>query len=295
MEVERAPRERRAGKYTDFGGREPPSQCQGLPGPSMVPSSKSVKGDSRKLGQETGSATTAGSEPDTARASGAAGPAPANSASGRGMATAATHEISASALEIPEDELTPNVRQALAALGQRIEALRREAESAQARLADVSKYADLDALLPILNRRAFVRELARFIGFTERYGTPACLFYFDVDKLKAINDFYGHAAGDAALAHFAETLKSQIRETDILARIGGDEFGVILAYSNLEQALKKGAKLEEALKKSPAKWNDQEVRLRFSYGIHKLCAGENPEDAIANADMAMYEHKRAKN
>lgn len=201
-------------------------------------------------------------------------------------------EISPAAFGIPEEEFTPSVRQALVALLQRNEALRRDAESAKARLDDAARFADLDGLLPILNRRAFVRELNRFIGFAERYGTPACLFYFDVDRLKAINDFYGHAAGDTVLAHFASVLKSQIRDTDILARIGGDEFGVILAHSTLERAEKKAERLMTAIKETPAVWNGQSVNLHVSYGIHKLRAGECPEDAIAKADAAMYEHKR---
>lgn len=218
--------------------------------------------------------------------------APRAAAPDHPISAADVTDISASTFGIPENEFTPSVRRALITLQLRVDGLRREAESANARLNDAAKYADLDVLLPILNRRAFVRELNRFISFTERYGTPSCLFYFDVDKLKAVNDLHGHAAGDAVLGHFANVLKSQIRETDILARIGGDEFGVILAHSTLEQATRKGEKLVQAVKQAPGSWNGQHVYLRFSYGIHKLRAGESAEVAIANADAAMYAHKR---
>jgi hypothetical protein len=68
------------------------------------------------------------------------------------------------------------------------------------------KAADQDMLLPILNRRAFVRELSRFIGFAERYGTPASVVYFDLNNFKHINDAHGHAAGDSVLQHFASLL-----------------------------------------------------------------------------------------
>ena len=78
-------------------------------------------------------------------------------------------------------------------------------------------------MLPILNRRAFVREISRFIAFAERYGTPSSLLYFDLDNFKAVNDAYGHAAGDVVLRHFSDLIASQIRDSDVLARLGGDE------------------------------------------------------------------------
>lgn len=201
-------------------------------------------------------------------------------------------EISASAFGIPDEEFTPSVRDALVSLLQRSERLRREVEIANARLDHATRNADFDVLLPILNRRAFIRELDRFTAFAERYGTPSCLFYFDLDKFKTVNDLYGHAAGDFVLGHFANLIAGQIRDTDVLARIGGDEFGVILAYTTMEQAIEKGKSLERAMNETPARWKEQLVRLRVTYGIHKLRAGESADEAIAQADRAMYLRKR---
>jgi len=209
----------------------------------------------------------------------------------RGAAPVA--ESPASNFSIPEDELTPSVRAALAALNERAEHFKREAEIANARLADASRYADLDVLLPILNRRAFVREVNRVIAFAERYGTPSCLIYFDIDDFKSVNDTFGHSAGDFVLNYFVGVMAAHIRDTDILARIGGDEFGIILSHVTQDQAAAKGERLMRAINQSPAIWNDAPVPLRFSYGIYRLRAGESAEAAIANADEAMYAHKRS--
>ena len=106
-------------------------------------------------------------------------------------------------------------------------------------------------MLPLLNRRAFVRELTRYIAFTGRYNTPASLIYFDLNHFKPINDTYGHAAGDAVLSHFADVLLAHVRDSDCVGRLGGDEFGVLLTHANQEQALKKADVLAAALEASP--------------------------------------------
>jgi diguanylate cyclase (GGDEF)-like protein len=196
------------------------------------------------------------------------------------------------ALGIPDSELTPRVREALHALIGDVDRLTQETHSLRARLDDASRNADQDALLPILNRRAFTREVARFISFADRYGTPAVLLYFDLNNFKAVNDVHGHAAGDSVLRHFADVMTSQIRESDVLARLGGDEFGAILAHVTVEQAYKKGERLAQALRDHPPVWNGLPVELDFAIGTYELKAGEAAEAAIAKADRAMYEHKR---
>ncbi len=95
-----------------------------------------------------------------------------------------------------------------------VDSLRRELNQTRTRLEEVEKTADQDQLLPLRNRRAFVRELARYIAFTGRYNTPASLIYFDMNLLKKVNDTYGHAAGDAVLQHFADVLLQHVRDTD---------------------------------------------------------------------------------
>ena len=202
-------------------------------------------------------------------------------------------QASASVLGIPESEFTPKVRDAIMGLMNEVENLRRELSETKARLDEVEKAADQDGLLPLLNRRAFVRELTRYIAFTGRYNTPAALIYFDLNHLKRTNDTYGHAAGDAVLAHFADVLQSHVRESDCVGRLGGDEFGVLLSHANQDQALKKADQLAAAVEASPTKWGGHTIPVSFAYGAFELKAGDNPDTAMARADQAMYAQKRA--
>ncbi len=199
----------------------------------------------------------------------------------------------ASVLGIPEAEFTPRVRDAIMTLMHEVERLRGELDRTRSRLDDMSRAADEDMLLPILNRRAFVREITRFIAFAKRHGTPSSVLYFDLDDFKAVNDAHGHAAGDAVLRHFSELLASQIRDTDVLARIGGDEFGIILAHVRLDQARKKGESLAQALRERPPVWDGEPVKLTFSCGCYELAAGQSADLAMNEADRAMYTEKRA--
>jgi diguanylate cyclase (GGDEF)-like protein len=197
-------------------------------------------------------------------------------------------------LGIPESEFTPSVRDAIMKLMGEVDSLRRELEKTKARLEEVERTADQDHLLPLLNRRAFVRELTRYIAYSDRYGTPASLVYFDLDGFKAVNDTHGHAGGDAVLAHFADTLRANVRDSDIVGRLGGDEFGVILSHATQEMAYKKADSLAAKLKSSPAQWRGQSIPMTFSYGAFELKAGESAETAMARADEAMYANKRGR-
>ena len=201
--------------------------------------------------------------------------------------------VEASVLGIPEAEFTPRVQDAVTTLMHEIDSLRRDVAAARARLEDAARTADQDMLLPIYNRRAFVREISRFIAFATRYGTPSSLIYFDLDDFKTINDRYGHAAGDTVLRHFVDVLAQQIRDTDVLARLGGDEFGVILAHVTIDQAMKKAADLASAVRKNPAVWKGNVIPVECSHGAYELRAGETADAAMANADQAMYAQKRS--
>src|SRR5258706_3273565 len=210
---------------------------------------------------------------------------------GRAGASARSNQTvpvaSASLLGIPEEEFTPSVREAASRLVDEIELLRREVEQTRTRLEDMARTADQDTLLPILNRRAFVREISRAIALVARYGTPSSLLYFDLDNFKAVNDAYGHAAGDAVLRHFFDLIGSPTRDSDIPARLGGDEFGVLLTHVTLDQAKKKGFAVAESLRNKPPLWNGLPVALSFSCGAHELHAGQQADLAMAEADSAL--------
>lgn len=200
--------------------------------------------------------------------------------------------IRAGVLGIPEGEFTPGVRRAISALIGEARALRDELDRTRVRLADIEQTADRDQLLPVLNRRAFMRELIRQIASIARYRTPATFVYFDLDGLKRINDTFGHPCGDAVLAHFAALLLANVRECDAVGRLGGDEFGVILTHANEQQAEKKCALLAGLLSANPAIWESLHFPLSFSFGALELSGDINAETAVARADAAMYQRKR---
>ena len=206
----------------------------------------------------------------------------------------ATVTTNASVLGIPEGEFTPRVRDAIMTLMGEVDSLRQELQQTRKRLEEVEKTADQDQLLPLLNRRAFVRELTRYISFTGRYGTPASLVYFDLDGFKLVNDTHGHAGGDAVLANFAQILLQNVRTSDVVGRLGGDEFGVLLSHANRDQAHKKADQLANALNASPTVFQGRTIPASFSYGAFELKPGEDAAVAMARADEAMYAHKRGR-
>jgi diguanylate cyclase (GGDEF)-like protein len=210
-----------------------------------------------------------------------------------GVATVATLGGTASVLGIPEAEFTPKVREAVMGLMNEVDSLRRELAGTQSRLDEMEKAADQDGMLPLLNRRAFVRELTRYISLTGRYKTPASLIYFDLNHLKQTNDTYGHAAGDAVLNHFAGVLAAHVRDSDCVGRLGGDEFGVLLSHADQDKALKKADSLAGALEASPTSWNGHVIPVSFAYGAFELQSGDSADTAMARADQAMYAHKKA--
>ncbi|HTT81024.1 MAG TPA: GGDEF domain-containing protein [Stellaceae bacterium] len=188
--------------------------------------------------------------------------------------------------------LPAELREAVDRLAAERDRLREDLARARSRIASLERLADEDALTPVANRRAFVRQLTRMIGFSHRYGVPASVVYFDVNNMKQINDIHGHPAGDAALRRIATVLRDNIRSSDIVGRLGGDEFGVILAQTDAAQAHTKAAALAAAIAAQPLQWCDDTIPLSAAYGVYAFSAGDDPQQAIEAADRAMYEQKR---
>ena len=209
------------------------------------------------------------------------------------MPGAAQAVDSAAFLGIEEPELTAAVRAALTRLLTEIDELRGEVGRLKAQLNDAEDLADQDHLTPLLNRRAFVRELRRVVTFAQRYGGPASLIYFDLDGFKAVNDRFGHAVGDEVLKVVAQRLAEHVRGSDVLARLGGDEFAVILVQADLGAALAKAAVLAAAVEREPAACGEWLVPLKISYGVRQIDPEASAEQALAGADQAMYTRKRA--
>jgi diguanylate cyclase (GGDEF)-like protein len=175
-----------------------------------------------------------------------------------------------------------------------LEALVVERDELAVKLAAAEQLADYDVLTPAFNRRAFIRELHRTLAQAERYKTPAAVLYIDLDGFKSLNDKYGHATGDVVLTHVGRLLIDAVRETDVVGRLGGDEFGIILNHAKPEEARAKAVTLSERVSSSAIVHAGVAHRVKASIGVHPIAAIEDPETAIARADEAMYAMKFAR-
>jgi diguanylate cyclase (GGDEF)-like protein len=174
-----------------------------------------------------------------------------------------------------------------------VEALRLELRAMGQRLAEAERLADHDVLTPLLNRRAFVRELQRAIALTRRHETPASVIYFDLDDFKGVNDRFGHAAGDAVLIAVAERLLAHVREADAVGRIGGDEFAVLLQHADLKAAQAKAASLAKAVSEHDVDAAGG-IQVSLTWGARQIGAVDSAEQALSEADAAMYLRKPPK-
>jgi len=212
---------------------------------------------------------------------------------GSAAGASAAPRDAASIMGVPEAELTPNVQRALLSLMGEVDQLRKETERLRGRVRELESLADHDVLVPVLNRRAFLREVSKALALAERHDAPSALVYLDLNGFKEINDTYGHAAGDAALHHVANLLTAHIRETDAVGRLGGDEFGLVLTLTGHDGAQAKARELVEILHATPFVHEGKELSVGAAWGCHPLMPGHKAEDAMAQADAAMYARKQA--
>jgi diguanylate cyclase (GGDEF)-like protein len=173
-----------------------------------------------------------------------------------------------------------------------IEELRGELARAHARIAELEAHADVDPLLDILNRRGFERELTRAIAYVDRYGNPAVLMFIDLDNFKAVNDRHGHAAGDVLLQAIARELTAHVRASDVVGRLGGDEFGLIMWNVEASLAVAKGRELERLIEAAAARQIGAALSVGASAGLVAIEQGGTPAALIDAADRAMYVRKR---
>jgi diguanylate cyclase (GGDEF)-like protein len=194
----------------------------------------------------------------------------------------------------PDDELTPEARQAIQRLLDEIQRLRDALAASDRRIAHLESTADEDHLTPAVNRRAFLRELERAAAMSERYRVPNSVVFIDIDGFKAVNDRFGHAAGDEMLTAVARTLVDNVRASDVVGRLGGDEFGVLLARADEAQAEDKAAALVALLGGIAIERDGEEIAVAATAGCFTMGPGTSATDALAAADRAMYANKARK-
>jgi diguanylate cyclase (GGDEF)-like protein len=173
----------------------------------------------------------------------------------------------------------------------RVRRLRTQLTQALARIEELQASADTDFLLGIPNRRGFERELNRSIAYIKRYHASGALIVLDVDRLKPINDAFGHAAGDQVLKDVVATLLRQIRSSDAIGRLGGDEFALLLWNLSETDAHAKAASLEQAIDRLTFRFRGRTVTAGASAGVAILGPHAEAGRALEAADSAMYVRK----
>jgi diguanylate cyclase (GGDEF)-like protein len=172
-----------------------------------------------------------------------------------------------------------------------IRRLKTELARAQARIEELQASADTDFLLDIPNRRGFEREFNRSIAYIKRYHASGALIVLDVDRLKPINDAFGHAAGDQVLKAIVATLLNQVRSSDVIGRLGGDEFALLLWNLTETDAKAKAASLEQAIDGLSFAFRGRTVTAGASAGVAVLGPHTEADRALEEADSAMYVRK----
>lgn len=172
-----------------------------------------------------------------------------------------------------------------------IRRLKGQLAAALARIDELEASAETDFLLGICNRRGFMRELDRSVAYIRRYAASGALIMLDVDRLKPINDAYGHAAGDEVLKAVAATLSHQIRASDVMGRLGGDEFALLLWNMSETDATAKAAALEDAIDQLTFRFRGHAVTTGVSAGVAILTPHAEASRVLEAADSAMYVRK----
>jgi diguanylate cyclase (GGDEF)-like protein len=143
------------------------------------------------------------------------------------------------------------------------------------------------------SRRAAETMLAQMVQARRQLQRPASLLVLDVDHFKRVNDEHGHLVGDRALVHIARTLQANVRNGDSVARVGGEEFLVLLPNTTLAEATDLAERLRACLASSPLRAGSTELAMTVSIGVAELAPAETATACAERADAAMYRAKRA--
>jgi diguanylate cyclase (GGDEF)-like protein len=160
------------------------------------------------------------------------------------------------------------------------------------RIAQLEALTRTDDLTGLLNRRGLEADLARLLAEAARHGSEGVICYIDIDDFKIVNDSYGHGVGDVALCQVASALSDNTRLNDLAARVGGDEFVVVLTGTDVAHGLKKARKLQRALNIMSLQTEAGEVPISVSLGIQSYDGETDLMAVLQIADSAMYAEKR---
>lgn len=172
--------------------------------------------------------------------------------------------------------------------------LQRENNVLKARIAELERLVISDSLTPVYNRRHFADQLDRWCARAHRYGGSYGLLFIDVDDLKGVNDKYGHGTGDAMLIGIAQCLLDNVRKSDMVARIGGDEFAILLDTIPQTELSGKAHHLARAVSRLSITHNGNIVIPSISVGHSVIETGVKASEIMQRADRSMYADKNMK-
>lgn len=178
-------------------------------------------------------------------------------------------------------------------LRRRLEEVQSESRELRSKMMEAHRQAATDTVTGLPNRLAYEERLDQEFARWKRFGDPLSLLVWDVDDFKRINDRFGHHAGDKALRIIGQSLQQGLRETDFVARFGGEEFVMLLPGTDSDFARKvaEGARIKA--KESGIHSVGNRVEVTISCGLSEFKKGDSPADVFARADRALYEAKRA--
>ncbi|MBF0562107.1 MAG: GGDEF domain-containing protein [Alphaproteobacteria bacterium] len=160
------------------------------------------------------------------------------------------------------------------------------------RLAHLEQLALTDELTGLLNRRGFEERFHQEMVGAKRHGEGGVVIFIDLDGFKPVNDTFGHEAGDEVLRQVAGLLRGHVRESDSLARIGGDEFVVLMPRSPRQIGLARANDLDFAINNAYAVWQGAMITLRASCGVQAYLPSDDWRQTLHTADAEMYRKKR---
>ncbi len=181
----------------------------------------------------------------------------------------------------------------IGALREQVEAANSLITRLQRELDETSELVRYDPLTGVLNRKGLDEAIAREISRARRHSAVLCVGVLDLDNFKQLNDTFGHRTGDEALRHLADVARGSLRQQDVIGRLGGEEFLVLLPDADVEQAAEIMTRLQRALTKHIFLADNSRILITFSAGIACIGAEETAAEAIDRADKAMYAAKRA--